>query len=190
MALSTRTKYISGFVSLGSVCPAEVASVMTKFYSWASAECESFAYILHDLDTKENEDGEIVAKTPHFHFVCVLNGATRISTFINRVADACGVLSVAVTADKTTSVESALQYLIHKNDSDKHQYPLSSIIRKWDDGDFKVLMESTPNQASFDYFNNVCKNASDIVDVIRSVGLSKYHAYRNTILDIYKCYHR
>lgn len=186
MALSTRTKYISGFVSLAGYDGVIAKECMSKFGSWASAECESYAMALHDLDTKLNEDGDVVSKTLHFHFVCVLKGATRVSTFINRVSDSCGVLSVAVTADKCSSVESALQYLIHKNDPDKHQYDESIIVRTWDEGDFRVLMESEPLQVSFDYFFRVCSQANSIVDVIRNVGISKYHAYRNTIQDIYK----
>lgn len=187
MALSTRTKFISGFVSLASFKSTEgQRECMEKMASWCGAECENYALIMHDLDTKLNEDGEVVRKTEHFHFVCVLNSAVRISTFIHRVADACGVPSLAVTADKCSSIESSVQYLIHKNDADKHQYQESDIVRAWDDGDWRVLMESEPNQVSFDYFYRVCSQATSICDVIKAVGISKYHAYRNTIQDIYK----
>lgn len=189
MSLSTRTKYISGFVSLAGYDVPRARECMSKFASWAGADCEMYALILHDLDTKVLEDGSFVPKTLHFHFVCVLNGATRVSTFCHRVADCCGVLDVAVTADKCSSVESALQYLIHKNDSDKHQYREEDIIRKWDDGDFRVYMDKEANQVSFDYFFEVCKKNDNICGVIQAVGISKYHAYRNTILDIFKCLH-
>lgn len=189
MSLSTRTRYVSGFVSLAGKTVEEAHGYMDLFKAWATANCESFAYILHDLDTKVSDDGGVVAKTLHFHFVCVLQSACRVSTFINRVADTLSLRTLAITADKCSSLESSVQYLTHKNDPEKYQYPESRVVRVWDDGDFRVLMESEPNQVSFDYFYRVCSTADSLVDVIRSVGISKYHAYRNTLMDIFKATH-
>jgi hypothetical protein len=197
MSLSTRTKYISGFVSCRDYTGEALTALLDTFKAFLNGECDSYAYILHSLDVELDEggmpvvreDGSLSLKTPHFHFVCVLNSVTRVSTFIKRVADATGLSPLAITASKCSSVESSVQYLIHKNDPEKHQYPVSDIVRKWDDSEFDLIMASVASEVSFDYFWRIVVSSQSIADVVKAVGISRYHAYRATLIDLFRCAH-
>ena len=124
MALSDKTKRIVAIVSLGDFVDADGnldPSFVMDFKgrilkALGDIRANEYAFILHDLDLKE--DGTF--KLPHFHIWAECGAASRISTYINKLAKSLGVNPLAVSCQPSVSNEGSIQYLIHKNDPDKH----------------------------------------------------------------------
>lgn len=77
-----------------------------------------WAYVLHDSDVTENEDGEEEKRAPHWHVCIWVNSATTHSA----VAKWFGVAENFVEHEKS-SWEAMLTYLTHELELDKYRYP-------------------------------------------------------------------
>lgn len=153
--------------------------------SWLKNNCELYSLIVHDKDT----DSTGVLVPIHYHIVCRLLKRTRITTSLNNIVSTLKLTnSHGIEIDKVISYVGSLQYLIHKNDIDKFQYNVTDIITNMDINELKTLIDSDikDNVINFDSVYRLCIQSSTLLDVIRSVGFTKYHIYRNTILDIWK----
>ena len=73
---------------------------------------------LHDLDLDDN--GEL--KKSHYHILCCYNGPVTRDNFMS-VVNSIG----AVGAEKIENVKGYFDYLIHKNNLDKHQYNIDDL---------------------------------------------------------------
>lgn len=82
-------------------------------------DIEQYAYILHDKDVQE--DG--TPKKPHWHIELKLCKSRRRSD----VAAWFGVVESCVQDSKSGKYENMLQYLIHENAPEKHQYSIEEV---------------------------------------------------------------
>lgn len=79
-----------------------------------------FSFILHDRDIK---DGGVL-KEPHYHTVVRYSNPVSFQRALNDFKTLCeGTVLCEVCQDLAKSVD----YLIHKNDLDKYQYPISEV---------------------------------------------------------------
>lgn len=186
MALSDRVRRFSGVVSLKGLSKSDLNFKMAQMkVCFEGLEASRFAFILHDRDTDEDDK----LKTPHIHFYLNTRKAIRISTMINSISSSLDVSPFAVSCQGCSSENSVVQYLIHKNDPLKFQYPMEEVINNFGEGELQLVMESKEKEFSFDYLCTLCASSDSLLEVIQAVGLSRYHGYRNTILDIWKVFH-
>lgn len=91
--------------------------IMGNIYRWN--------YILHDMDLKEYtsdnfpddyEDGDGVYKKPHIHVVVRTKNGHTLSAFAKLLGIDSRFIQVC------SNYRSAVRYLIHADDADKHQY--------------------------------------------------------------------
>ena len=81
---------------------------------------KEWAYILHDKDIKE--DG--TPKEPHWHIELRLTRGRRLTD----IASWFGLPTMCIQTSKSGRYEPMLQYLIHENFSEKHQYAESEVV--------------------------------------------------------------
>lgn len=76
---------------------------------------DCWAYVLHDKDTDEN--GEV--KAPHYHLYIEYQNARTFQAMRNRFEGA--------HIETAQNREFCIQYLIHRNNPDKHQYKIDEV---------------------------------------------------------------
>ena len=76
----------------------------------------NYAYISHDKDVKE--DGE--PKTPHFHLYIYYQNAKTLNSMCTKFNGA--------HIEKPNNREYCIQYLIHRNNTEKYQYDSKEVI--------------------------------------------------------------
>lgn len=140
-----------------------------------------YAFILHNKDFDEN--GE--QKRAHFHIVLeTIRPYAKSSVLTDIVKELCCAREV-VSVRAYDSCKLAVQYLVHKNDEDKAQYDILDVL-------------SSDETRTIDYIDNdiesddldikdlceICKNAKNIVEVYRVIGLANAKKYRWVIVDL------
>lgn len=143
-----------------------------------------YGYILHDKDHKD--DGEL--KTPHVHLVASYPQGkrnTRWSTWVNKLADYLGLDVRSISLDSCVSFDSSLQYLIHKNDIDKFQYPLEEVKSSYDLQELNTIMQREVKSFTIDYAIRIIDECETLTEAIKVFGLKIYYQYRNIIKDLW-----
>lgn len=176
MALETRTKKITGIVSLKGV---EYSDIRPLLQNYLSSSCFDYAFILHDADFLE--DGS--AKTPHIHFCGNFKVVKRLSTILGEIANVLGLSPLAITISKYESYSACIQYLVHRNNPEKYQYEQSKIVTNLNSSELDAFMEDDVNFDT-DTLIKVVVSSPDRISLIRSLGMARYKLYRNVINDI------
>ena len=184
--LITKTKKINLIISLANYQMYQVKGCLDSLCSWLDANSEIYGAIIHDRDF--TDDGE--KKTIHIHAVFMLKtSGVRLSTTLNNICDATLVMPNAITIDKFTSFEGSFQYLVHKNNPEKAQYPVSSIRTNATKEEVSNFLDACTSTFDFEKWRAICRDAGALDDVIGKIGLSYYNMYRNTITDLFRCFH-
>ncbi len=136
-----------------------------------------YAVILHDKDIDEN--GE--AKKPHWHVIITVGNNKRWNSAL---AKELGIEMNYI--EKIRNLDRALEYLIHLNDQDKHQYSIDEVegslktrltasINSSDKTENEVIteiiefIESQEYKISYTYFAKYCAKCG-YWDVYRRAG--------------------
>jgi len=183
-ALTKAITKVSAVISFRDFDRSYVQAVSVDLDKWLQENASLHAWIIHDRDLLD--DG-CTFKTLHMHIVFQLSKKKRASTIINALADIFAVSPLAVSVEQAFSIEGAIQYLVHKNQKDKHQYSVDDIHTDIQDDEMSMIMDTTTIAADFDRIKGICYGAEDLLEVIEKVGMSTYQHYRATILDIYEC---
>lgn len=85
---------------------------------------KGYAYILHDKDNKA--DG--TPKEAHYHILCTFTANITASALAKRLTCVSGNTLISTVHDKGKAYE----YLTHKNNPDKAQYPDCAIVKSHD----------------------------------------------------------
>lgn len=146
---------------------------------------EKYALIVHEKDI--DPVTKVIIPT-HYHYVGIgLIKKTPMTTYLNALSKHLKTDNNGIEFDSYRTLEGALQYLIHKNNPEKTQHAISEIVFKgWTKEDITTFITSDSTGLNIDRLISICDSANNIVEVIREVGLSNYHSYRNVILDILK----
>ena len=146
---------------------------------------DTYAFISHKQDIDP-----ITGIVIPIHYHIVLNAKDkrkRLATHLEDLRSFFGFKNNdGIEIDKYRSYESALQYLIHKNDPQKTQHTSDEIITNIDKGELATLLTCDETIISFELILALVHNSSRLTDVIRSLGISNYQRYRATILDIWR----
>lgn len=181
--LTTQTAKINAIISLKDLDKSRIDSILEDLKKWCEQSTNLYAFILHNKDVLEN--GEI--KTPHIHLVAIMkSNRKRLSTTLSDIAEFIDVNTLAISIDKMSDIVGSLQYLIHKNNPDKHHYEERDIITNISQGEMSTYMASDCKSMSIEYLVGVIEKHRSKIDIMREIGLTYYHLYRNTINDIYK----
>lgn len=176
--LETRTAKLNIIISL-----AKHNVSLETLKTWCENNMQTFAFILHDKDVLE--DGK--PKVKHIHLVGLYKTArTRLGTILTDLANYLKIDTLAVSIDKMSDLVGSLHYLIHKDNKDKHQYDVKEIITNISEGEMATYMVSDSKFMSIEYLIGVVNTSNGLIEVMRSIGLSNYHMYRNVILDIWR----
>lgn len=178
-SLTTQSKTFAVVVSLATLDKGDLAKaplcLLTTFQQLGNV-----AIIVHDKDV--NEDG--TTKTPHIHMVLQMLKRHQKAFVINQCVNSLGVSPFAVSVEKALSLGASIQYLTHKNQTNKYQYPETDIVKSWDN-DWLVLQSVDDRQSlDFDTLFKICSNAQSRTLIIKEIGLSYYKNYRAVINDI------
>lgn len=178
--LSTQTSKINVIITLKGL---DAQKVLARLKTWCEEKMSLYGFILHDKDILE--DGTL--KTPHIHLVGNLKtNRRRLSSTLNDIADYVECDTLAVSIDKMSDLVGSLQYLIHKNNASKHQYDVKDIITNLQEGELNTYLNSDSKSMSIEYLIDVICTHPSKLDIMRVIGLTYYHLYRNTINDIYR----
>lgn len=143
-----------------------------------------YAFICHKKDIDPLTGVEIPI---HYHIVMnAKDKRKRLSTHLEDIRSYFGFKNNdGIEVDKYRSYESALQYLIHKNDAQKTQHDIEEIITNIDKDQLKTLITVDTAVITFENIYTICLHSSNLIDLIRSLGISNYQRYRSTIIDIW-----
>ena len=179
--MTAQLSKFASVISLKDIPIDQVTACRDLIVGWCKVECKLFGLIIHDKDI--GEDG--VLKTPHIHLIGVLKSRKRKSTIINALGKVSNLNNFAVSVEMASSFDSCFQYLVHKNDKDKFQYPLSAVVTNLEEEEIEVIMESSPTGIDFERVRSICLTSDSLLGVIEQVGLSTYQHYRPAIIDIF-----
>lgn len=149
--------------------------------------CETFGKEFAFIEHKNDIDPITKAVIPvHYHIVMnAKDNRKRLATHLNDLSSFFGFHdNNGIEVDKYRTYESAIQYLIHKNNPEKTQHKINEVVSNIDKDELTTYMTMDTMTISFDLVYSVCRNAHNIIDVIKSLGLSNYQKYRATIWDI------
>lgn len=178
-SLQTQTRYINFIINKDNYCD--------NFESRLSDYLNSlgqYAFIKHDNDLQEN--GEV--KRLHYHVVLIREKRTRLISQLNELCDVLGYRNNnGIQIEKIVSIESSIQYLIHKNDSLKFQYSKDKIITNLSNDELEVYLNNEIDNLSVSYvLTCITLNNGKLSAIIDQIGFARYKANRNVIMDIYK----
>lgn len=167
--------------------PSDMETFPADFYptlnAWLLQNADIYAYILHDLDvTNEGEP-----KRAHVHVYAEMQVCRRLLTNLNELADALGYDTKQISIEKASSNPTGfIQYLIHKNNPEKHQYHESEIITNLTAPELKSVLESVAGNCSLSFFKScVSRCNGNKWALIELIGLDIYKEYRFVINDLF-----
>lgn len=155
-----------------------------------SVDTVTYAFIMHDLDVVEKDrfdaDGSLLArkgspKTPHFHCWIECKSSRRLGTYISKLAQAMDFDPQLISCEKAVSMEGSIQYMIHKNDPDKHQYNIGEILTNIEKDELYLIMDRPAVAFSVDFIMNAWASARDIPEFVKTIGLERFNTYFKTI---------
>lgn len=145
-----------------------------------------YASIKHDNDFNNNGEKKLV----HFHYVITCATRKRVSTMLYFLADALGYdvnnidLINTIQIEKCDSVPLSIQYLIHKNNTDKTQYDIKDIVTNYKDNDINDFMTFENQEITTRYLYDLVKNGFTDVEIMFIIGVGRYHLFKGAISDI------
>lgn len=183
--LTTQTKFVS--VILGSKkepLPNRGKDFYyTRLEEYCREACEIYGFIMHDKDIDE-ETGAV--KFLHIHCALIMkNAKQRLSTIMNALGDILEINNTCIQIDKMTSKNGSFKYLIHKGYENKYQYPVEDIKTNLPPDELDCILNSDDDTMNVTYLIDVCTQAKgNRLEIMKKIGLTYYHLYRNTIKDI------
>lgn len=143
---------------------------------------------LHDKDL--NENGEI--KRTHLHIVICSMKRLRVKQCLRYFEEICKTNLENIQIQENLSLVSSVQYLLHINDVNKHQYSRNELLTNQPSNADALLIESpkTNELTTQQLFDFIFKEKMNRLELINAIGIGKYQHYRQTINDIYEFTHQ
>lgn len=132
-----------------------------------------YAYILHEKDLKEDNN----PKTPHIHLVLTSDKGASSNTWIKALSEVLDVEKEAISVEPVRSLNSALRYLLHLDNPEKHQYEKEAIHSNMG----KALEDAL---SYHDITLEGLKKCSTASEYLTYVGLDNYSKYRMAWKDL------
>lgn len=160
-----------------------------KIKAYCEQYCSKYAFIEHEKDITS----EGIIEGTHYHLVLKYK-ASKVA-FSTRLNEICNWFDFdnanGIQIDKILSLSKCLQYLIHKNNKEKTPHDIKDIIHNYDENEFNILMNSELEQViTFDLLFSIINNSSNIIEVIKELGIGNYRTWRNVVWDIWNELHK
>lgn len=180
-ALSSQKKSVAIVVSLNAEDYANYVESAESLRDYLAANCSLWAFIKHDLDVQV--DGSF--KTPHVHIVATGLHRKRLSTWISDISKVMQVGVFAVNVEPLSSFEAQFQYLIHKNNPEKHQYDISEVVTNIPSDQYDLYLDASRAPLDFDEIVRLCESTDDLIDIIEYLGITSWLTYHRVVKDIW-----
>ena len=142
-----------------------------------------WAFILHNLDT--DDSGEL--KREHYHLVIVLDKQLSSKSIINDIVRYLMVNPTIISIRRYDDVVKGVQYLIHQNDKDKHQYDLLDIWTNDVNEMLSIILNSVSSyEVDIEYLIKLTESCKTLKQIYKQIGLSKSKEYRSIIIDLWR----
>lgn len=161
-----------------------------KIKSYCELYFEKYAFIEHKGDIKP-DNGEV--EGVHYHIVGNYKSSkVAFSTRLNDIVDYFKFdNALGIQIEMYKSLENSLQYLTHKNQSEKTPHNVKEIITNIEASEFDLLYNSDNGMVvTFDTLYTLCLESANIIEVIRGLGIGVYKSWRNVIWDIWNELHK
>lgn len=145
-----------------------------------------YGYTYYAIKHYVQEDTEYV----HYHLVISSAKILRAKQVINHLCDCFGCDSENVQLLYCPCVASAVQYLIHKNNPDKHQYMKEEVFTN-DPRQYDCLLKEPLGRLELTTKTllEIMHDCNyDRMAILEKIGINYYTTYRSTINDIIKHY--
>ena len=157
--MNKRTRSYFLTINKGAECFDNLADLVAK----AISPNDFFAYILHDMDTKET--GELVE--PHYHLLLVFKNPRSFEA-IQRVFTGAHI-------EETLNIVSAVNYLIHNGKPNKYSYEKSAIVtnsKSWLESKFQVVKREEFIEDKLPFYV-LCEGCDSFLRQARRFGASQ-----------------
>lgn len=143
-----------------------------------------YASILHDKDIDNNG----VLKNPHYHLIIKVDKRIRGKTLLYKLVEIFKTNVENIQINECFNFISSIQYLIHKNDNDKYQYDSDYIMHNMGQA-LNMYLDANGKdiELTTEMIIDIVSSVQDTIDIIKSIGIYRYNALRNTIYDIKTC---
>lgn len=182
MNLSTQSKKCAIVIQISDYSIDFLDTFHENLFQWLNINCEEWYAIWHLLDLQD--DG--TPKNPHLHLVLKLLKRTRFNTILNDMARNLNLNKNAISIQKPTSYEGCIQYLIHKNDPDKYQYPIEDVQTSVSRDELKIIMEADFVTMDADAIIAICREEKTYTAILRRIGLGYFNHYKGVIKTIFE----
>lgn len=183
-SLSSQTRKVNIVIRKNKEIP------LSKIKEYCDIYFDRYAFIEHKCD-KKPDTGEI--EGCHYHIVGdYTTNKTPLSTRLNEIVKFFKFDNAhGIEIDGYRTFEGSLQYLTHKNQTEKTQHNRSDIIHNLSSNDFEILYNAEiGNVATFDLLYCAVTSCENILQVIEKLGIGTYRTYRLVILDMWKSYYQ
>lgn len=191
MALNSETKNVVGVINFPiKYTNITYANILSNLKSWLNSHCTEYYFIVHDKDTKKVDD-KLVLKTIHIHYCFKSNDTKhRLSWYINAISDALSIDTNLISASVWKDYEGNIQYLIHKNNSEKYLYDSSEIITNMSTETLDLILNRELKvNISIEYLEDVVRGSNGkLCTIYRVLGLEISKQYRSIINDLICAY--
>ena len=151
---------------------------LEKIYDELCKDGYLFAYIMHDKDCDNNG----VLKRKHLHLVLECPTRRRVSYYIKHLAIMFGVERSQVQVEVSNNFDWDIQYLIHKNNVEKHPYDPSEIVTNMSSNELdERLMTVVHKEITAKYIFDTVKSCKTKSMVIFRLGLGNANIYKSII---------
>jgi len=141
--------------------------------------CSDFIYygIVHDKDIDAIGD----LKRKHIHLILKSKKKIRSETIISNIVDMSkGVMCAEQFSDRVCAdLSLAIQYLTHKNDSDKYQYSYDNIFTN--DLEGLEIEYNKEKELDVDRLTDIIMNCKNKIQIVKTIGYDNYMKYRYII---------
>ena len=162
---------------------------VNKIESYLRCVANEYAFIEHKCDIDP-----ITGTFIGVHYHIWYNAKKKSQQLVKILNDWCDYLGFdnnnGVEIEKYSSTELCIQYLIHKNNPEKTQHKIDEIITNLDKDLLNTYLTCDVSSITFDFVYSLCLSSNNILEVIKSIGISNYQRYRATIWDLWNELHK
>lgn len=144
--------------------------------------CDLYAFINHDKDKKENGEND----REHIHCYIELKNRTYATTLLKRLAYLLKINEnrIGLRTRKRDDRIANIQYLIHINDPEKHQYRPFEIITNNKTLINGILINEVTELTAKTLLQTIDRLKGNKREIMLEIGLQAYNKYFRLIIDI------
>lgn len=183
MSLQTQTKKIEVIIDFPQ--GKKDKALIQKLNDYLSTT-DQFFYIVHENEISQNSG---IEEFPHIHANYILKKRTRLVTELSRLVNELGLKEsekVLISICNWSSYETRIQYLIHKNNKEKKQYPITDICTNVPQSELNYILNREVGDAiTIEYLAKLVYQYEYASQVFLHLGIVQSSKYRALIKDMY-----